>query len=686
MAAPRAGKVRSLSRLDMAEGKGDALYRAEGSTLRTASAPILDSRIENAAAPAVGHPGRTPADSMRFESLLRDQISERSAGGTDSTPPRSTTAASPGQSLPTHAGSPGSENELQETTALEAQPSGALLTGGSPAGFVFGEPKLDAMVLPGASLRSPSLATIEEQEPEPGVPAAHEAGPANPDNDSQVKKEALSSSTAALGARSPAFTQPAAKPVVIADMPAISETPVGRTTVQPFGTAPEEGVSPAAARRPAVVAIDARPTSETDVTPIVPPTVQPSATSSGPSPITQGPAGGNTVVSTARGFGGTSEVSGLQDAAPATGPERPKSQIAGFPSQLRSPAPVHAAESGMAANKKTEAAGVGGGSTSQKPVDSEKTKRESTSRPAFEQTRGDQLQPKGAVPCGGAVPGAAPVAIPQNPASAGSAAVPQSKADGSVRHQPPAAHARAGTGGSEEIRHAAGDPSGKSGSIGGHAGFQKADASSGVHGEAASQRSGTSTLQTSSGAGIRTLAAGSSNFRTTNFGAAGIPTGPAASRGATEQLREMPGKVAAPLNAAGAFERLDSAAAPQMIASTPQRLTVGVQSGGLGWVEIRAHTAQGLVSTTLATASVESQHAVAAELPSIRESLSGAQVQVGDLRSEVFSAPSGNRGGSQQDQSQGGSSSGRTTGQDEGPPGASVETETEALSYINVRV
>jgi flagellar hook-length control protein FliK len=149
----------------------------------------------------------------------------------------------------------------------------------------------------------------------------------------------------------------------------------------------------------------------------------------------------------------------------------------------------------------------------------------------------------------------------------------------------------------------------------------------------------------------------------------------------------MPVKLAAPLNAAGAFERLDSAAAPQTIASTPQRLTVGVQSAGLGWVEIHAHTTQGLVSATLATGSVESHHAVSAQLPWIRESLSGAQVRVGDLTSEVFSAPSRNREGSQQDQPQsGGGDSRKTTGQEERPARASMEAEVEALSYINVRV
>lgn len=330
---------------------------------------------------------------------------------------------------------------------------------------------------------------------------------------------------------------------------------------------------------------------------------------------------------------------------------------------------------------------MGRGSASEKAGNSEKTRGESTSLPALQETRdaSADYQPKASDPCSGAVAAPAPVAVPQNPAPAAPAPAPRMKPGGSVRNQHLAAQANASTGSSEGTQQAAADHSGKSSTVDGHAGLRKPDFFSGVHREVAAQRPGSSTLQTSSGAGMRTSVTGSANVRATIPGAAGISSGPAASRGATEELRGMPVKLAAPLNAAGAFERLDSAAAPQTIASTPQRLTVGVQSGGLGWVEIRAHTAQGLVSATLATGSAESQHAVSAQLPSIRESLSGAQVQVGDLRSEVFSAPSRNREGSQQDQ-RGGGDSGKTAGRDERPAGALMETEVEPLSYINVRV
>lgn len=142
----------------------------------------------------------------------------------------------------------------------------------------------------------------------------------------------------------------------------------------------------------------------------------------------------------------------------------------------------------------------------------------------------------------------------------------------------------------------------------------------------------------------------------------------------------------AAVNTGGAFERLDSAAAPQTIASTPQRLAVGVHNAGLGWVEIHAHNAQGQVAATLAS-STESHNAVSAALPGIREYLSGEHIRVGHLTSEVFSPPSGNREGSSQDRAQSRSShSAKTTDKETQPAGAPGETEVEALSYINVRV
>lgn len=676
----------------MPGGAGVAVHRAEGSTLRTASAPILDSGTENATVPAVGHPSRTLPNGMSFESLIRDRISGGIDGRTDSTTPRSTTAVTAGQFRQRLVENRGSEVGLKETTVPEARPlSGSSPAGKSPEGFVSGEPKPDAVGLPSASLPGLSLATIEEREQETGVPASDEVAPAIPENDTQVKKEGLPSSTPAFGARNPAPTQATAKPATIAETPAVIDTPAGQTTVRPFRTTPDNGGSPGVGRWPPVAALPVGSASETDAKPIDLSGFdgQISASFSGPSPIARGPATGDPVVPTDEALGGSSEVPGLKDAAPTPAPERQVSEVAKLTTHAQPLAPAHTAESGASGIKKAAAAGMGRGSASERAGNSDKTKGESTSLPVLQETRdaSADFQPKASDPCGGAVAAPAPVAIPQNPAPAVPAAATRIRPDGSVRNQHLAAQASARTGRSEEIQHPAGDHSGKYGSVEGHAGLQKADSSSGVHGEVAAQRPGSSTLQTRSGAGMRTLVAGSSNSRATNSGAAGIASGPAASRGATEELRGMPVKLAAPLSAAGAFERLDSAAAPQTIASTPQRLTVGVQSGGLGWVEVRAHTAQGLVSATLATSSVESQHTVAAQLPAIREALSGAQVQVGDLRSEVFSAPSRNREGSQQDQPQGGGGdSGKTSGQRERPAAASTETEMEALSYINVRV
>ena len=136
--------------------------------------------------------------------------------------------------------------------------------------------------------------------------------------------------------------------------------------------------------------------------------------------------------------------------------------------------------------------------------------------------------------------------------------------------------------------------------------------------------------------------------------------------------------------ASATFERMDSAAAPQVIESTPQRLAVGVHSSGLGWVEIRTSNAAGQVSATLASSSAQSHNAISGQLPTMREYLAGQHVQIATLASERFSSSSG-------DSSQNHSRS-ETAPPDKGMEGekalstTSFEVDTDSLSYINVRV
>ncbi len=166
---------------------------------------------------------------------------------------------------------------------------------------------------------------------------------------------------------------------------------------------------------------------------------------------------------------------------------------------------------------------------------------------------------------------------------------------------------------------------------------------------------------------------------------------------AVQPVHAVHGAAAAPPQAAVAptvhptasatFERMDAAEAPQVLESAPHRLAVGVQSGGLGWVEIHTISTAGQVSATVASGSAESHSAIAAQLPTVREFLAGEHVRIDHLGSERFSSSSGGEGGSQ------GRPSGRESGQSsrsmepQTPAPASLqEPEWERLSYISVRV
>ena len=129
-----------------------------------------------------------------------------------------------------------------------------------------------------------------------------------------------------------------------------------------------------------------------------------------------------------------------------------------------------------------------------------------------------------------------------------------------------------------------------------------------------------------------------------------------------------------------AFDRIDSGATPQVLSRTPQRLDVGVRDPGLGWVEIRAHAAEGQIAATVST-SAAVHSAVAAQLPAMRDYLAGQQVRVDTLNAQTFGASA--EGGRH--------APGQQSGHAAKPPASPVagpvaEAEAESLSWIDVRV
>jgi flagellar hook-length control protein FliK len=157
---------------------------------------------------------------------------------------------------------------------------------------------------------------------------------------------------------------------------------------------------------------------------------------------------------------------------------------------------------------------------------------------------------------------------------------------------------------------------------------------------------------------------------------------------ATSATRPPAASIDSPHAPTGAtFERMDSAAAPQVIENSSRRLAVGVRNADLGWVEIRTSNAAGQVSATLATASVESHNAVSAQLPSMREYLAGQQVRVDHLASESFS-PSSDREASPGEQSRDseGTPNAKTPEQSNSPRASIADANPEDFSYVNVRV
>jgi flagellar hook-length control protein FliK len=133
---------------------------------------------------------------------------------------------------------------------------------------------------------------------------------------------------------------------------------------------------------------------------------------------------------------------------------------------------------------------------------------------------------------------------------------------------------------------------------------------------------------------------------------------------------------------------MDSAAPPQTIESSPQRLAVGVRTSELGWVEIRTDNAAGQVSATVAANTAEAHPALTGQLSSMREYLVGQNVHVDHLAWESFPASSDQREGSSGERSPdgGGTRGAKVPEQAISSGTASADADAESLSYINVRV
>jgi hypothetical protein len=163
-----------------------------------------------------------------------------------------------------------------------------------------------------------------------------------------------------------------------------------------------------------------------------------------------------------------------------------------------------------------------------------------------------------------------------------------------------------------------------------------------------------------------------------------------------QSIRAASGMVAAqssptphlsPTSTSTTFDRMDSAAAPRVIESTPQRLIVGVHSAGLGWLEIHTNGTAGQVSATLATSSAASHDAISAQLPTVREYLAAEHVRVDSLAAERFSESPGGQGNTSGNQSRDGDARQPTTmGSGTAAEVPSTEVDSDRLSYISVRV
>lgn len=79
------------------------------------------------------------------------------------------------------------------------------------------------------------------------------------------------------------------------------------------------------------------------------------------------------------------------------------------------------------------------------------------------------------------------------------------------------------------------------------------------------------------------------------------------------------------------YDRIDQGAAPVVLHSGAQHVSVGVQDPDLGWVEIQTQGAAGHVAATLITASGQTHASLAAQLPAMAQYLEQRDVRVGAL-------------------------------------------------------
>jgi hypothetical protein len=159
-----------------------------------------------------------------------------------------------------------------------------------------------------------------------------------------------------------------------------------------------------------------------------------------------------------------------------------------------------------------------------------------------------------------------------------------------------------------------------------------------------------------------------------------------ASGNAAVPVHSSGGSAGPSLRPAATLERMDAAAPPRVLDSSPQNLAVGIRDAGLGWIEIRTHAIGGQVAATLASGSHEAHAAIAAELPAIRDTLMNQHVALHSLSAERFPASSGG-GGSAADTSDSGRSARSSSARPKvNTPSAHSEAEGENLSYISVRV
>lgn len=146
-----------------------------------------------------------------------------------------------------------------------------------------------------------------------------------------------------------------------------------------------------------------------------------------------------------------------------------------------------------------------------------------------------------------------------------------------------------------------------------------------------------------------------------------------------------PHAAASPTAIHSAFDRMDAAPPPQVLTSSPQRLSVGVRDAGLGWVEVHTHAAAGQVSAVVGTSSAEAHAALSAQLPAMREYLAAQHVHVDTLGTQQFSPSAGQREHARDPRGE------PARGEPAEPLRSGIERESadgeeETLSYISVRV